>query len=76
MLFEAFSMLLIESKMPVTKAADIIDVYPQRLWDMLSYWIGKAHLADDQSNITVLGIDETSSKKGHAYITVAVDMEE
>lgn len=76
LLFEAFSMLLIESEMPVSKAADIMDVYPQRLWNMFSYWIEKAHQADDQSQVTVLGIDETSSKKGHSYMTVAVDMKE
>ena len=76
LLFEAFSMLLIESEMPVTKAADIMDVYPQRLWNMFSYWVEKAHQADDQSQVTVLGIDETSSKKGHSYVTVAVDMEQ
>lgn len=69
-------MLLIESEMPVTKAADIMDVYPQRLWNMFSYWVEKAHLADNQSKVTVLGIDETSSKKGHSYVTVAVDMDE
>ena len=42
----------------------------------LSPWIERAHQADDQSNVTVLGIDETSSKKGHSYVTVAVDMEQ
>jgi len=31
LLFEAFSMLLIESEMPVSKVAQIMDVYPQRL---------------------------------------------
>lgn len=76
LLFEAFSMLLIESEMPVSKAADIMDVYPQRLWNLFSYWIGKAHQNDCQSETTVLGIDETSSKKGHSYVTVAVDMDE
>lgn len=76
LLFEAFSMLLIESEMPVSKAADIIDVYPQRLWNVFSYWIEKAHQKDSQSGVTVLGIDETSSKKGHSYVTVAVDMDE
>jgi len=76
LLFEAFSMLLIESEMPVCKAADIMDVYPQRLWKVFSYWIEKAHQADDQSGVTVLGIDETSSKKGHSYVTVAVDMDQ
>ncbi|WP_438967330.1 helix-turn-helix domain-containing protein, partial [Flavobacterium sp.] len=56
LLFEAFSMLLIESEMPVSKAADIIDVYPQRLWNVFSYWIEKAHQKDSQSGVTVLGI--------------------
>jgi transposase len=69
-------MLLIESEMPVAKAADIMDVHPQRLWNMFSYWVEKAHQAADQSKITVLGIDETSSKKGHSYVTVAVDMKQ
>lgn len=62
--------------MPVCKAADIMDVYPQRLWNVVSYWIELAHQADDQSEVTVLGIDESSSKKGHSYVTVAVDMDE
>jgi transposase len=76
LLFEAFSMLLIESEMPVSKVAQIMDVYPQRLWNVFTYWIEKAHQADDQSEVSVLGIDETSSKKGHNYVTVAVDMDQ
>jgi transposase len=38
LLFEAFSMLLIESEMPVSKVAEIMDVYPQRLYNVFSYW--------------------------------------
>lgn len=40
-LFIVFSMLLIESEMTVTKAANIVDVYAQRLWNIYSYWIKK-----------------------------------
>ncbi|MCK5849058.1 MAG: transposase, partial [Caldisericia bacterium] len=29
----------------------------------------------DSSNMTSIGIDETSRKKGHNYVTLAVDME-
>lgn len=76
LMFEAYSMLLIESEMPVTKAADIMDVYPQRLWNVFSYWINKAHKGADHSGVEILGIDETSSKKGHTYVTVAVDMQD
>lgn len=74
LLFEAFSMLLIESEMPVNKAADIMGVYAQRLWNIFNYWIEKAFRADKQDKVEVLGIDETSTKKGHNYVTVAVDM--
>ncbi len=50
LLFEAFSMLFIESEMQaVTKAADIINVYPKRLWKMFSYWVEKTYQTDGQS---------------------------
>lgn len=75
LLFEAFTMLLIESEMPVSSVANIVDVYPQRIWNLFSHWVNKAYLADDQSEITMLGIDETSTKKGHNYVTVGVDMD-
>lgn len=75
LLFEAFAMLLIESEMPVSKAADVVGVYPQRLWNMFSYWVRRAFDKDDQTGITRIGIDETSTKKGHNYVTVAVDLD-
>ena len=37
--------------------------------------VKKSYTEDNIENITQLGIDETSSKKGHKYITVAVDLE-
>ena len=74
LLFEAFSMLLIESEMPVSKAAKSLKVYPQRIWNIFHYWISKMHSADEIEDLTCLGFDETSSKKGHKYVTLAVDM--
>lgn len=74
LLFEAFSMALIEGEMPVNKAAGLLKVYPQRLWTIFNYWIQLAYQADDQSNVTQLGIDETSVRKGHDYVTVAADL--
>lgn len=74
LLFEAFSMLLIESEMPVSKAAKLLKVYRQRIWNIFHYWISKMHSADEIEDLTCLGFDETSSKKGHKYVTLAVDM--
>ncbi|MBZ0199327.1 MAG: transposase [Ignavibacteriaceae bacterium] len=76
LLFEAFAMLLIESEMPVNKAAALLKVYPKRLWTMFNYWITRALRKDTQSTVTAIGIDETSRKKGHEYVTVAVDLHE
>jgi transposase len=76
LLFEAFSMLLIENEMPVSKASGILGQYPQRIWSIFNYWISIAYSEDDQSSVTQLGIDETSVRKGHNYITVAADLAE
>jgi transposase len=76
LLFEAMAMLFIESEMPVKKAAKIMGVYDNRIWRLFDYWISRAFQADDQSGTEKIGIDETSNKKGHNYVTLAADMEE
>jgi transposase len=65
LLFEAYSMLLIESEMPVSKASKIMDVYPQRVWNIFNYWISLAFKDDTITGLTKIGFDETSTKKGH-----------
>lgn len=72
---EAYTMLLIESEMPVNKVAKLLGVYPQRIWNIFDYWIRKAHQEDKVEELRKLGFDETSSKKGHVYVTVSVDLE-
>jgi len=76
LLFEAMALALIEREMPVNRVAEMLKVNPQRIWTVFNHWIEKAKIADDVSSITQLGIDETSSKKGHKYVTLAVDLEE
>ena len=75
LMFEAYSMLLIESEMPVKRASKIIKIHDTRLWRIFNYWVSKARLMDNQSNLSNLGIDETSVRKGHNYVTLAVDMD-
>lgn len=75
LMFEAFSMLLIEQEMPINKVGKVLGEYPNRVRTIFDYWMRLAYSDADHSNITKLGIDETSSKKGHNYVTVAVDMD-
>jgi transposase len=76
LLFEAYSMLLIENEMPVNKAAKVLSVYPNRLWNVFNYWISIAHNNDEIAELEKVGFDETSVKKGHNYVTTMVDLEE
>lgn len=75
LMFEAFAMALIEREMPVNRVAEILGVNPHRVWTVFNHWISKARQADDVSTITRLGVDETSSRKGHKYVTLGVDLD-
>ena len=74
LLFEAYAMLLIEGEMPIKKVADCVDVTAPRLWRVFDYWVERARSEDDLSAVCELGIDETSMKKGHNYVSTFVDM--
>ena len=76
LMFEAYIMALIESEMPLNKVGNLVNENPHRIWTIFNYWIEKAYFADDPSSVKVLGVDETSTKKGHNYITLAVDIDE
>lgn len=76
LLFEAFAMSLIEAEMPVNKVGQTLAEYPNRIWTIFNYWIGIAYGQADHSTVTKLGIDETSARKGHDYVTVGVDIQE
>lgn len=75
LLFEAYAMLLIEYEMPVNKVAASLRVIPHRVWRVFNYWIQKAVGKDDLREVRNIGIDETSSKKGHNYVTLVADMD-
>lgn len=59
----------------VDRIAEVLGVNPQCVWMVFDHWIGQAREADDPSSITQLGVDETSSRKGHKYVTMGVDLE-
>lgn len=75
LLFEAFAMLLIEYEMPINKVGSTIRVTPHRVWRVFNHWVEKGVKKDDLSTVTQIGIDDTSSRKGHNYVTVNVDLE-
>ena len=76
LLFEAYVMALIEKEMPVNKAGVLVRENPHRLWNIFNYWVNLSYNSDLTKAPEKLGIDETSTRKGHDYITLAVDIKE
>ena len=74
LLFEALIMLMAKA-MPVKSIADIVKEHDTRLWRVLDHYVDASRQEADFSAVTVVGVDETSSKRGHNYVSLFVDLE-
>lgn len=74
LLFEALLLALVKD-MPVNAVAELVGEHDTRIWRVLHHYVDQAREAEDFSDVRQVGIDETSSKRGHNYITLAVDLE-
>ncbi len=72
-LFEALVMAMVK-EMPVNAVADIVGEHDTRLWRIIHYYVENARGSADYSLLTKLGLDETSAKRGHDYVTLFVDL--
>jgi transposase len=75
LLFESFAMTLCR-QMPVNAVSRIIGEDDNKLWRMVRYYVEEAKQYDDHSRLSSMGVDETSARKGHDYVTLVVDLEE
>jgi len=75
MLFEAL-VLQLASHMPVHTVSKIIKESDYKIWSMLERYVTKALANNDYSQLTAVGMDETSKRKGHDYITLFVDLQQ
>lgn len=73
LLFEAL-VLQLATHMPVHTVGKIIDATDDKIWAMLERYVTKALANNDYSQLSAVGMDETSRRKGHDYITLFVDL--
>lgn len=73
MLFEAFILQLCMA-MPVKQVSKIIGEGDEKPWRMLEKYVVAARELEDFSDLESIGMDETSQKKHHDYISLFVDM--
>jgi transposase len=62
-------------EMPVATIARFVGTMDTRLWRVVSHYVAKAMRQVDLSGLEAFGLDETSSKRGHRYVTVFIDMD-
>jgi len=73
-LFEAFVMALAK-KMPVSQIGALVGEHDTRVWRVVRFHVNRARAKKNYASVTKVGCDETSSRKGHNYVTVFADMD-
>ena len=74
LLFEALVMTMARD-MPVNVMARLFSVTDTRLWRVIDSYVEMARAREDHSDVKRIGIDETSLKKGHNYVTFFFDLD-
>jgi transposase len=73
LLFEAL-ILQLAKHMPVHQVAQLIHSSDHKIWSILDKYVEGTRMSNDYSSVTQLGVDETSIAKGHAYVSLFVDL--
>ena len=71
--FEAFALTLMR-EMPVNRAADILGETDTKMWRVVHGYVDLAYQQLSMKNVTSVGVDEMSRRKGHQYLSVFCDM--
>jgi len=74
LLFEAMIMLLAKS-MPVKTLGEFVGEHDTRLWRVIHHYVDKGRAEANYSGVQAVGFDETSSKRGHDYVSLFVDLD-
>jgi len=73
-LFEGFIMTLAK-EMPISRIAELVDEHDTRIWRIVRFYVEEAYAKKNFETVVKVGCDETSSKKGHNYVSVFSDMD-
>ena len=57
--------LELAKEMPVLQIGKLFGENDKKLWRVIHHYVGEARSKEDFSDVSVIGVDETSRKKGH-----------
>jgi transposase len=75
LLFEALVMAMV-AEMPVASVAGLVGESDMRVWRIVHHYVDRAVEAQSLEGVRRVGIDETSSRRGHEYVSVFADLDE
>jgi transposase len=67
--------ILMAQSMPISNIAGMIGENDKRIWRVVDHYVEEARLSEDFSDVSTIGIDETSFTKGHHYVTIVADVQ-
>ena len=71
--FEALALALCR-ELPVRQAAALLRCADKQLWRRIAFYVEQARALERFDDVSVIGVDETSLRKGQNYITVVHDL--
>ncbi|MHB1629231.1 MAG: ISL3 family transposase [Bacilli bacterium] len=72
--FEMFVLTLVKD-MPVLCAARLVREWDKRLWRIIHHYVDQGLDRQNLASLKTIAVDETSSRRGHHYVTVVMDSE-
>lgn len=72
--FEALALALCR-ELPVRQAAALLRCSDKQLWLRIEFYVEQARALEDFADVQIVGIDETSLRRGQDYITVVHDLD-
>ncbi len=75
LLFEV-AMLAYAKQMPIAPLARMAREHDTRIWRVIEHHVNTARARIDFSEVVDLGIDETSARRGHDYVSIFMDLTE
>lgn len=74
LLFEAL-LLELAPHMPVAAIARMVGEHDTRVWRVLEHYVAVARAGLDFSEVTSVGVDETSARRGQDYVSIFMDLD-
>ena len=67
--------MILAPSMPVQRISELVSEHDTRLWRLIHHHVKEAREQADHCDVKKVGVDETSSKRGHNYVSIFVDLE-